>query len=92
MAHVSDAAPLNRLDGKVILVTGAARRIGRSIALRLAEQGARVAIHYRRSKADAEQTAAECGGRAFQADLARVSEIQQLFGDVHPSMASWTAW
>ncbi len=83
MAHASDAAPLNRLDGKVILVTGAARRIGRSIALRLAEQGARVAIHYRRSKADAEQTAAECGGRAFQADLARVSEIQQLFGDVH---------
>ena len=83
MAGASERIPEKRLHGKVILVTGAARRIGRSIALRLAEQGAQVAIHYGRSKADAEQTAAECGGKAFQADLARVSEIQKLFADVH---------
>ena len=83
MAAQSDTERGKRLDGKVILVTGAARRIGRSIALRLAEQGARVAVHFGRSQADAEQTADECGGQAFQADLARVPEIQKLFGDVH---------
>ena len=36
----------SQLDGKVVLVTGAAKRIGRGIALRLAQEGARVAIHY----------------------------------------------
>ncbi|MEQ1947831.1 MAG: SDR family oxidoreductase [Bryobacteraceae bacterium] len=71
------------LEGKVILVTGAARRIGRSIALRLAQEGAHVAIHCSGSKADAEATAAECGGAPiFQADLAKVSEIERLFTEV----------
>ena len=52
------------LAGRVVLVTGAARRIGRGIALRLAEEGARVAIHYHRSEAEARRTAEECGGAA----------------------------
>ena len=52
------------IEGKVILVTGAAKRIGRSIALRLAAEGARVAIHYNGSEQEARATAEECGGRA----------------------------
>ena len=40
------------LTGKTILVTGAAKRIGRGIALRLAEEGARVAIHYHHSESE----------------------------------------
>jgi NAD(P)-dependent dehydrogenase (short-subunit alcohol dehydrogenase family) len=44
------------LQGKSALVTGAARRIGRAIALKLAENGANVAITYRGSQGDAEQT------------------------------------
>jgi 3-oxoacyl-[acyl-carrier protein] reductase/pteridine reductase len=47
------------LEGKAVLVTGGARRIGRAIALRLAEAGARVAITYRNSAEEAEKTRKE---------------------------------
>jgi 3-oxoacyl-[acyl-carrier protein] reductase/pteridine reductase len=68
---------------KVILVTGAARRIGRGIALRLAEEGARVALHYHTSEDDARRTAAECGGAPiFRANLESVAEIGRLFGEI----------
>jgi len=71
------------LAGKVVLVTGAAKRIGRGIALRLASEGARVAIHYQRSEAEARRTAEECGGsELFRANLESVPEIQQMFADV----------
>jgi 3-oxoacyl-[acyl-carrier protein] reductase/pteridine reductase len=71
------------LAGRVVLVTGAARRIGRGIALRLAEEGARVAIHYHRSQAEARRTAEECGGAALvRADLESVAEIGRMFAEV----------
>jgi 3-oxoacyl-[acyl-carrier protein] reductase/pteridine reductase len=71
---------MGALDGKVILVTGAAKRIGRGIARRLAAEGARVAIHYHQSEAEARRTAEECGGAAlFRADLASVYEIRKMF-------------
>ncbi len=72
------------LRDKVVLVTGGAKRIGRGIALRLAREGARVAIHYNSSKAEARRTAEECGGgtELFQANLEKVPEIGHLFADV----------
>jgi NAD(P)-dependent dehydrogenase (short-subunit alcohol dehydrogenase family) len=71
------------LAGKTILVTGAAKRIGRGIALRLAEEGARVAIHYSRSEAEARRTAEESGGaQLFRANLESVPEIARMFGEV----------
>ena len=71
------------MNGQVILVTGAAKRIGRGIALRLAREGARVAIHYSSSEAEARATAAECGNAPlFRADLEKVAEIERLFSDV----------
>ena len=71
------------LNGKVVLVTGAARRIGRSIALALAAEGARVAIHYGGSEAEARATAAECGDApVFRANLESVAEIRGLFDQV----------
>jgi 3-oxoacyl-[acyl-carrier protein] reductase/pteridine reductase len=71
------------LAGKVILVTGSAKRIGRGIALRLAAEGARVAIHYSRSEAEARRTAEECGGaELFRANLESVAEIGRMFSQV----------
>jgi len=71
------------LDGRVILVTGSAKRIGRGIALRLAQAGARVAVHYSASADAARATAAECGNApVFQANLEHVAEIERLFTEV----------
>ena len=61
------------LKGKVALVTGAGRRVGRSIAEHFAERGAAVAVHYNRSRAEAEALVAEIartGGsaRAFRCE------------------------
>ena len=68
------------VTGKVILVTGAAKRIGRSIALRLAAEGARVAIHYNGSEREARATAEECGNAPiFRANLESVAEIRRMF-------------
>lgn len=71
------------LRGRVVLVTGAARRIGRAIALRLHAEGARVLIHYGGSLAEAQRTSEECGGAPlFQANLESVAEIRTLFGEI----------
>jgi NAD(P)-dependent dehydrogenase (short-subunit alcohol dehydrogenase family) len=72
-----------RLSGRVALVTGAAKRIGRFVALRLAAEGADVAIHYGRSEAEARDTVHEIeklGQRAIaiSADLTNVAQIQNL--------------
>jgi 3-oxoacyl-[acyl-carrier protein] reductase len=58
------------LSGQTVLVTGASRGIGAAIARRLAASGARVAIHYGKSRERAEALAQEISGRAFAADLA----------------------
>jgi NAD(P)-dependent dehydrogenase (short-subunit alcohol dehydrogenase family) len=72
------------MKNKVVLVTGAAKRIGRAIALRLHAEGAKVAIHYSTSEPEARQTAAECGDApVFKANLESVEEIQQMFAEVH---------
>ncbi len=68
---------------RTVLVTGAARRIGRGIALELARQGFRVAIHYHQSEAEARATAVECGGaELFQANLESVASIEAMFAEI----------
>jgi 3-oxoacyl-[acyl-carrier protein] reductase/pteridine reductase len=66
-----------------VLVTGAAKRIGRGIAIHLARNGFDVAIHYGGSATEAQDVAKECGGAPiFQADLAQVSDIRKLFTQI----------
>lgn len=71
------------LQGQVALVTGSGKRLGRAVAVRLAEEGADVVVHYRSSKAEAVEVVREIEklGRlaiTMEADLAEVSEIQRL--------------
>ncbi|MBZ5528253.1 MAG: SDR family oxidoreductase [Acidobacteriia bacterium] len=71
------------LHGRVALVTGGARRLGRAVALGLAHAGADIVLHYRGSDVAARSAAAEIEGlgrRAFpvSADLRQVSEIRRL--------------
>lgn len=71
------------LKGKVVLVTGGARRVGRSISLELASRGALVIVHYRSSESEAGELVAEIvrqGGFAcaVQADLTLLDDVQRL--------------
>jgi NAD(P)-dependent dehydrogenase (short-subunit alcohol dehydrogenase family) len=77
------------------LITGAARRIGRAIALDLAAHGWRVAIHYRRSRDEAEALAAEIartGGTAaaLHANLGDINDVQALIGSCAQTLGTPT--
>jgi NAD(P)-dependent dehydrogenase (short-subunit alcohol dehydrogenase family) len=68
--------------GRIVLVTGGARRLGRVIALELAAAGWQVAVHYRGSEQDARQTVSDCAAHApseaFQADLGDEAQVRAL--------------
>jgi NAD(P)-dependent dehydrogenase (short-subunit alcohol dehydrogenase family) len=85
-----------RLEGKVVLVTGAARRVGRRIAETLAGRGAKLALHYHASQREAFALAASLAGgsgrgaAAFRADLADpraaarlIEAVGRRFGGLH---------
>lgn len=75
---------MTKLQGKVALVTGAGRGMGREIALRLAADGASLIVHYGSSASGAEEVVAAirtAGGEAvaYQADLGVRAQVKQLF-------------
>ncbi len=75
------------LEGQVALITGAAKRMGRSIALRLAAEGAAIIINYATSKRDAEALVREIAGSgpraaAMQADVSKRADVEKMFAAV----------
>jgi acetoacetyl-CoA reductase len=82
---------MGRLDGKIALVTGASRGIGRAIALTLAKEGASVAVNYRSSEAEAQNVCNELaalGAKSLrlQADVSDAKQARELVQSV---VKSW---
>ena len=78
-------SPFASLEGKLALVTGGSRGIGRAIALELGRAGAEVVVGYRTGREAAESVAAEIGGRALEADVSDAESAKALVeaaGDV----------
>ncbi len=78
-------------DRKVALVTGAGKRIGRAISLALASDGWDIALHFHRSRTEAEQLAKEIGAIGVRAiaiacDLARSDAVARLVGDCESAL------
>ncbi len=72
-----------KLEGKVVLITGAARRIGKAVALSVAGRGAKAVIHYNQSKDEALQLVDEIGtgggmASAVQGDIRRVADCERI--------------
>src|SRR6516162_8825353 len=81
------------LKGKHALVTGSSRGIGRGIALKLAERGAHIAVHYYQNEDAAKNTLAkirEVGSDGFlvQADVCRTEEVSRIFKQVETEFGS----
>jgi NAD(P)-dependent dehydrogenase (short-subunit alcohol dehydrogenase family) len=75
------------ISGKVALITGSSKRIGRETAIELARRGAQVAIHYRSDEAGARETqrlARENNAKAelFHAELTNAEEVEAMFVDL----------
>ena len=66
------------LEGKLALVTGGSRGIGRAIALELGRAGAEVVVGYRTGREEAEAVATEIGGRAVEADVSDAESAKAL--------------
>ena len=74
---------MKRLEGKVAVVTGGSRDIGRAISVKLASEGAKVCINYLNNKAKADETLAmvqAAGGEAvlFKADVTKAEEVAAM--------------
>ncbi|HET7515521.1 MAG TPA: 3-oxoacyl-[acyl-carrier-protein] reductase [Gaiella sp.] len=71
-------SPFASLEGKLALVTGGSRGIGRAIALELGRAGAEVVVGYRTGREEAEAVASEIGGRAVEADVSDAESAKAL--------------
>ena len=88
---------MNRFEGKSVLITGASRGIGRAIALRMAEEGANVALNYRRERLRAEQVALEieakgCRAALFPADVRDDATVRAMVGHAVQAFGAIDVW
>ncbi len=91
MCYFDAMSETKRLQARVALVTGAGKRLGRAVALRLAAEGADVAVHYGRSEAEAQEVVREIekmGRRssAYSAELRDVNAVRAMVARVAGEM------
>jgi NAD(P)-dependent dehydrogenase (short-subunit alcohol dehydrogenase family) len=91
MSHPVTSQPAAALVPRTVLVTGAAKLLGREIALTLARAGWRVAVHYRDSVEEARKTVADCsklcpGSASFRANLGNEAAVRNLLPGVIEAM------
>ena len=84
-------------EGKRVVVTGAGRGIGRTLALGFAEQGANVLVHYAHAEPGAREVVRRVralGGRAesLQADLSDIEQLTQFVEDAHTRFGQFDVW
>src|SRR6266567_6245818 len=82
---------------KTVVITGAGRGIGRTLALGFAEQGATVLVHYSYSAHGAEEVVAQIrqrGGKAMmvQANLTKAEDVTHLVNEAHRLLGSIDVW
>ena len=82
-----------QIEGSIALVTGSARRVGRALAVELARRGGRIAVHYRNSRDDAEDTLRRIKdlgavGELFQADLVDDQVRERMIDDIRSRLGS----
>ena len=82
---------MKKLEGRVALVTGASRGLGKGIAIAFAAEGAKVAVNYNSSKAGADDTVAQirkAGGtaEAFQADVSDTASVEALVKSIEAKL------
>src|ERR1700674_2305267 len=87
MDRTPEAPLAGRLEGKTALVTGASRGLGRAISLKLAEEGARVALNYRTGEAEVRKVADEIAARGgsplvMRADVSNKEEARDMVAKV----------
>jgi 3-oxoacyl-[acyl-carrier protein] reductase len=81
------------LTGRVALVTGASRGIGRAVALKMAECGAKIVINYNQSAAEAEKVAEQTRGRGgqcltVQGDVTLAADVERIFQTAQQSFGT----
>ncbi|MBX5449956.1 SDR family NAD(P)-dependent oxidoreductase [Thermogemmatispora sp.] len=84
-------------QGRSVVITGAARGLGRALALAFAARGAKVLVHYAHSKVAAHELVSQIinqGGQALalQADLRSTAQVEQLIAQAHAALGSFDVW
>jgi NAD(P)-dependent dehydrogenase (short-subunit alcohol dehydrogenase family) len=87
LAPVIMATLSMNIVGKVALITGSAKRLGRAVSIELARRGARIAVHYRSNTHEAEETlqmirSAGTNGAIFRAELTDNNAVKKMFQDI----------
>ena len=95
MAEEQIPSTTQPLEGRIALVTGSSRGIGRATAIRLAAMGAKVIVNYRSDEAGAQETCATisaAGGQALalQADVSQEDDVTRLFQEAEARLGAVT--